>query len=341
MPVTRTVTRMTSPSLAERNEAAEAGRGNHAADAHSRYLRDWPALTEIELRQPENPSVPSELIVGAWNIERCKRVEESASLIRGSGADVVLTTEMDWGMARSSQRHTAREVAAKLGMGYAFGVEFVELGTGDLVETKHFSDMANDHGLHGNAILSRLPFEEVTLIPIDDGGYWFRGNPKKDGQLRVGGRMAMAAKVSMAGGPIVVVSVHFESESNADERYAQTEHLLEQIMDHYGDHPCVIGGDLNTAELTGLTTSEALSGHHTEPCFASFEKHGFQWRGLNTGRPTVRAAPGEEVRYPLMRLDWILARGVTGHSPQVVAALCERGEYLSDHELITARFSNP
>ncbi|MBT6727211.1 MAG: hypothetical protein HOA75_10715 [Deltaproteobacteria bacterium] len=39
--------------------------------------------------------------------------------------------------------------------GYAFRVEFVELGLGDPPETAEFNGVPNEHGLHGNAILSR------------------------------------------------------------------------------------------------------------------------------------------------------------------------------------------
>ncbi|MBT7205226.1 MAG: hypothetical protein HN867_17330 [Deltaproteobacteria bacterium] len=66
-----------------------------------------------------------------------------------------MATEVDWGMARSKHRHTTKELAERLGWGYAFRVEFVELGLGDPPETAEFNGVPNEHGLHGNAILSR------------------------------------------------------------------------------------------------------------------------------------------------------------------------------------------
>ncbi len=94
--------------------------------------------------------------------------------------------------------------------------------------------MNNDHGLHGNAFLSRYPLRDVALIPLDDGGFWFIQAPKNDGQYRVGGRMAMAARIDTASGPLTICSVHYESESDAEGRAAQTETLLNALDALYG-----------------------------------------------------------------------------------------------------------
>jgi hypothetical protein len=42
------------------------------------------------------------------------------------------------------------------------------------------------------------------------------------------------------------------------------------------------------------------------------------------------------VRYPLKKLDWLFVRDVTASDPAIFPAVCDRGDYLSDHELITA-----
>ena len=77
----------------------------------------------------------------------------------GIGADVVLLTELDVGMARSGNRHTVRELARTMGAGYAFGVEYVELGLGDDREKAWHAGESNAVGLHGNAILSKAPLD--------------------------------------------------------------------------------------------------------------------------------------------------------------------------------------
>lgn len=335
-PVRKTTLSMPTPSQDARKEAAC---GLRSREVHSDLLSKWDCLTHVEVHQPAPSDVPATVTVAAWNIERCKRVAETAEVLRQSGADIVLATEMDLGMARSGQRHTTRALAEALGMGYAFGVEFVELGTGDPYETSLFSEVPNDHGLHGNAILSRWPLENVALLRLDDHGKWFTGTPKNDGQFRIGGRMAMAAQI----GGVTFVSVHYESESDAQGRADQTRRMLELIAREYGDGPCVIGGDLNTAAFAGqrMSGTEILAAPTpTEPSFTAFHDAGFAWQSANAPGMTTRAAPGYPVRYPLKKLDWLFVRGVSASDPAIFPAICERGDYLSDHELITAKVSH-
>lgn len=332
-PVRETTPTLPTPSQDARKEAAL---GPRSLETHADLLSNWDCLTHLEVQQPSPSDIPATVTVAAWNIERCKRVAESAAVLRQSGADIVLATEMDLGMARSGQHHTTRDLARALGMGYTFGVEFVELGTGDPYETSLFSDVPNEHGLHGNAILSRYPLENVALLPLDDGGQWFNGSPKNDGQFRVGGRMAMAAQI----GGVTFVSVHYESESDAQGRADQTRRMLDLIKAEYGQTPCVIGGDLNTAAFSDrrMAGAEILADPApTEPSFAAFHDAGFAWHAANAPGVTTRAAQGRPVRYPLKKLDWLFVRGVSASEPAILPALCDRGDYLSDHELITAQ----
>lgn len=334
--ITKTVSALTGPALDVRNDASAA---EPTRASHDTFLNSWDCLHTIEAASPPvELSRPRVLTVAAWNIERCKRVEESADLLRQVGADVVLATEMDFGMARSSQRHTTRDLAGELGFGYVYGVEYVELGTGDPYETNLFADVPNQQGLHGNAIISRYPLLKPTLIPLNDNGMWYSGAPKADGQRRVGGRMAIAAEIACDFGPLILVAVHFESESDAVERAVQTITLLNGIEKVYDCDAAVIGGDLNTAALTGKPTEVCLfSPQEYEPCFSAFENGRFNWQMSNTGAPTTRSAPGRPVNYPLKRLDWIFVRDVFAHHPEVHAAVSSSGDYLSDHELITVR----
>lgn len=327
---------ITSPDINIRNTATtvDADQTNHTA-----YLETWPCFQTIELVQP--PTVvpePEILNIVAWNLERCKRVEESAALLKHVKADVVLATEMDIGMARSAQRHTPKDLARELGFGYAFGVEFVELGTGDSYETGLFSGIKNEHGLHGNAILSRFPLISPKIIPLDDNGLWYTSAPKDDGQRRVGGRMAITAQIKCGFGTLSLAAVHYESESDPSYRASQTQEFLEGFASAYGSEAAIIGGDLNTAALSGELIDTCLYKPQThEPCFSLYENAGFDWQSTNTGSPTTRAAPGKPVNYPLTRLDWLFCRGVTTQGAAVYPAICSRGHYLSDHELIAVQ----
>lgn len=337
-PIKATVEMLEPPGSDEREKASSLwGR----AEAHARFQAEWTCLNAIELAKPATVSpLAAELTVTAWNIERCKHIEASAELLQRVSADIVLATEMDHGMARSNQRHTTRELAVGLGFSYAFGVEFVELGLGDVHETTVCAGMTNRHGLHGNAILSRWPLEDVALIPLDDGGAWFVAAPKNDGQYRVGGRMAIAARIMTANGPLVLASVHYESESDALGRAQQTRNLLVALDRLYGRVPAVVGGDLNTKGFleAGMSAPETLATPEAaEPSFEHVTAHGFDWRTANLGKITTRLPPHSPQDRPLKTLDWLFTRGVVASQPFITPALSVAGDYLSDHELIGAR----
>ena len=100
--------------------------------AHDRLVAALPCLHAVERIAPAKPrTLGNRFRVAAWNAERCKFIPESAALLAGIGADVTLLSELDIGMARSGNRHTVAALSERLDAGYAFGVEYVELGLGD------------------------------------------------------------------------------------------------------------------------------------------------------------------------------------------------------------------
>ncbi|WP_157973544.1 endonuclease/exonuclease/phosphatase family protein [Tropicimonas sp. IMCC34043] len=336
--VTETVARMAAPASEERGMAAVA-LGNLVA--HDRFVAEWTCFNTIELVGPDRPAAPgNEIVVAAWNMGRCKRVEAAADLIRASGADVVLASELDHGMARSGQRHTAHDLAEQLGFGYAFGVEFVELGLGDAAEARACVGMSNRHGLHGNAILSRWPLEDAALIPLDSGGGWFGSAAARNGPHRIGGRMALAARILTAAGPLTLVSTHFEVRGDPRVRAAQAETLLAGLLNAYPSGPTVIGGDLNTRALLqgGTTAAEALARpERIEHAFGRFAAQGFGWKTSNCFQGTARVPDPSGPDAPLLPLDWILVRKAVASAPFMVPALAPGGDILSDHALVGAR----
>jgi hypothetical protein len=109
--------------------------------------------------------------------------------------DLVILNEMDIGMARSGNVHTARKLAFRLGMNYAWGVEFVELTNGNREEQNTTMGLKNAMGLHGNAILSLCPIYDPLLVrdKLDEryfSNVAFKGNDMGSVK-RLGGRMAM------------------------------------------------------------------------------------------------------------------------------------------------------
>jgi len=310
--------------------AGEADRARHDGAAAR-----VPALHVIEWQAPPEPPVPApRLRIAAWNAERCKYAGESALLLREVGADIVLLSEVDIGMARSGNRHTVADLAGALGAGYAFAVEFVELGLGDDREKVWHAGAANTHGYHGNAILSELALEAPCRIALDDGASWFL--PGADpAERRLGGRMAIAARV--AGTPLWVVSVHLESNSTLQLRAEQGRRLVAALDRLAPGAPMVIGGDLNTADLPRGDRLPELAlerPDETEPLFAIMAAAGFRWQGANDAAPTCRTRPDGTPLPPFTRIDWLFTRGVRPVACGTVPAVAPDGSAISDHDLV-------
>lgn len=298
-------------------------------DAHDLFAAQVPALAAIEHRPaPVERPVPPRLRVAAWNAERLKYHAPSAALLRG--ADVVLLTEADIGMARSGNRHTVRDLAEALGMGWAYGVEFVELGLGDARESLWHADEDNRVGLHGNAILSRHKLLDPAIIPLDPGGTWFAG--RSGNQRRLGGRMAVAARLD-APQPLWLVAAHLESHSDAADRGRQGERLVAAIDRLVpAGAGVVLGGDFNTTEVAGaLDAPDAV-----EPLFAVLRDAGFDWRRCNAAGPTQRTRPDGTPVAPFAKLDWLFTRGVEAEAPETIPAVDAAGAAISDHDLVAA-----
>ncbi|WP_051248645.1 endonuclease/exonuclease/phosphatase family protein [Inquilinus limosus] len=298
-------------------------------DAHDRFAAQVPALTAVEHRPaPVELPVPPRLRLAAWNAERLKYHAPSAALLRGT--DVVLLTEADIGMARSGNRHTVRDLAEALGMGWAYGVEFVELGLGDARECEWHADEDNRVGLHGNAILSRHPLLDPVIIPLDAGGTWFAG--RSGNQRRLGGRMAVAARLD-APRPLWLVAAHLESHSDAADRARQGERLvaaLDRLVP--AGAGVVLGGDFNTKEASGsLEAPEA-----EEPLFAVLRDAGFDWRRCNAPGITQRTRPDGTPEPPFARLDWLFTRHVEAEAPETIPAVDAAGAAISDHDAVAA-----
>src|SRR5262249_50847023 len=77
------------------------------------------------------PTASDSIRAVAWNIERGMRLDAVVRALREhsslAGADILLLSELDWGMARTENRFVAREIASSLGMNYAFAPCYVAL----------------------------------------------------------------------------------------------------------------------------------------------------------------------------------------------------------------------
>ena len=305
--------------------------------AHDEAAAGIAALSTIELVQPAHDpprAVGGSLRVAAWNAERLKHQRASRRLIETVDADVWLLTEVDIGMARSGNVHTV-QASAPEGFGWALATEFVELGLGDGRETRWHVGQINAAGLHGNAILSRRPLADACRIALDDGAVWFTAD-LKEGQRRIGGRMAVAAEV----GGVWCVSVHLESQSDPALRTEQIARLLDTLHTIAADAPVVIGGDLNTGALAPGEPVPFGRLAEIEPLFARLADAGFDIMGCNTPEPTQRQRPDGTPLPPFMRLDWLASRHLRAADPRTVPAVDDKGAAISDHDVIVATFAS-
>jgi endonuclease/exonuclease/phosphatase family metal-dependent hydrolase len=315
------------------------------SDSHAAALAQHRGLFDrVELAPPPRVrTLAGPARIAFWNAERGKDLAGSAALLGGIAADALLLCELDLGMARSGQTHVTRELAQRLGAGYAFAVEFLELGLGDEREQQWHAGQRNQAGLHGAAILSACVLERPAVIRLETTGDWFDG---RHGERRVGGRIAVAATLRIEDMPVTCVSVHFESHGDPAQRAAQMGRLLEAIETYAPGQPVLIGGDLNTSTVsrdwargTGvkpvLPLARVLDPVPYEPMFAVAAERGYDWRSCNAlNVPTQRTRPDGTPAAPLGKIDWFLARGLAAGDPVTLPAVDARGVAISDHEVL-------
>ena len=314
---------------------AQAMSGAATLAAHDAAAQAIEALHLIEVHEPNRPA-PSrpQLRVATWNLERCKHVEAAAALLRRCGAELVLLSEMDLGMARSGQRHTTRDLAQALGFGYAFGVEFVELGHG-LGRELDCAGQPNAVGLHGNAILSAFASVAPVLIRLERPGAWFQRDWH---HRRIGGRIGLAETLQLGGCAVPVLSTHLENISSPEDRRRQTDRILDWLASQPRDCPAMIAGDFNTAELPDADPNDRHwyeSADVYEPLFGALGAAGFDWRTANRAEHTRRHIADGRPLPKLKRVDWFFTRGLDASNPQSWPAVDASGQTISDHELIT------
>ncbi|WP_233416984.1 endonuclease/exonuclease/phosphatase family protein [Halovulum marinum] len=328
----------TTPELPPVTDAQKAAilSAPRTAEAHRRLMAGLPALHRIQTggRGGDAP-LRAGFTAAAWNLERGLFPEASAALLAAQGVDAVLLSEMDNGMARTGQRDTTAAMAQALGMHFAYGVEFFELGLGGITERALCREQVNRLGWHGNAILSRAPFRKLALIRLDDDGRWFAPQDGADpGQPRIGGRMALAAVVEAAFGPLCLVSTHLESSSGAELRAAQFDRLLRAVDAFAPGLPVLIGGDLNTGNQLPPDWD-----WRREDLFAMAEERGYGW-ALTPAGITTRSSLITPHRTRRMKLDWFCTKGLAG-TGRIVVAEDAHGTPLSDHECIVAEAIGP
>ena len=187
----------------------------------------------------------------SWNIERGYNPNALAEYISQLDPDIVCLQEVDWGNKRTRQLDVLHYLAQKTGMQAAFSTEFFE------IQTPYRTIKTAGGGIHGNAILSRLNFNNCQRIELPVIFDW--ENPPDSGkkivkhEKRLGARFALCIDIEFCGQNITICSAHFEDKGgHIDGRLNQLEFIISQLDTATPDNKKIIAGDLNTIG-NGLT----------------------------------------------------------------------------------------
>ncbi|EPX85704.1 endonuclease/exonuclease/phosphatase family protein [Salipiger mucosus] len=293
--------------------------------AHDAHMAGVQGMNLVETGGTSGPvQLALPLTLGAWNLERCLFPEASAAQV--ADCDVLLLSEMDHGMARTAQRNTTRDMAAALGMHYAYAAEFLELGLGSPVEQGFCTEDRNARGYHGNALMAKTRLRDPFALRLHGERQWF-SDPE---QPRLGERVAIGATVETTSGPFLAVSTHLESACGPAHRERQVQGLIETLDGAFPCLPLLIGGDLNTG-------NHNAGDWRAEGLFDVARAAGFTVHGGPEETPTTR--PSLITRWPerRMKLDWLLARDLTLEDTEIRPSLDPDGRPLSDHDAIVTR----
>lgn len=175
----------------------------------------------------------------AWNIQRGTNLDALIAALREhpelSRADILMLSEVDCGMGRSSNRDVAHELAAALNMSLAFAVSYIALED-DYGENA--AKLPSTLALAGNAILTRAPILAATNVDVPAVRDKFQSSEK-----RLGRKRAVVATIATERGPLTLAQAHLDSNADTPQRVRQ----LTAILDAAGTtNPVLLGGDLNT-----------------------------------------------------------------------------------------------
>jgi endonuclease/exonuclease/phosphatase family metal-dependent hydrolase len=240
------------------------------------------------------------ILATAWNIERGIRLDgiiptlQHHPVLRRS--EVLLLTELDYGMARTGNVFVARDLARALKMNYAFAPCYINLNKGSGLEAR--AEGENGQALHGNAILARYPLRRPHSIVLPNGKDKMRGKEKRLGSQRV-----VVADLAHPLGEVRVVSLHLDAHSTQLHRRLQMKIVLDHLESLEPKLPVLLGGDWNTTTYNSKRATYAIAGfarrvmmgvgyfvtqHYPHPyrwferhLFRELESRSYDFRGIN------------------------------------------------------------
>lgn len=265
----------------------------------------------------------------AWNIERGIRLPGIINQLRRHTylreADLLLLTEVDYGMARSGNLHVAREIAAELKLNYAFASCYLALDKGNGSEAQVAG--SNTTALHGNALFSKHTLRNVHALRLPNGKDKLQGTEK-----RLGSQQAVIADVEHPRGTFRAVCLHLDAHSSQAHRAWQMRIVLNHLSDLDAQRqklPVIIGGDWNTSGYNSRRAFYSILGfwrrvlmgvrhtiahHYPYPerwferhLFRELEQRGYRFRDLNTPGACTLHYDITDRRTRAQMADWIPA----------------------------------
>ncbi|MER3430857.1 MAG: hypothetical protein C4325_01565 [Blastocatellia bacterium] len=261
----------------------------------------------------------------AWNLERGIMLDGIISAFelhpKLTARDVLLLTELDYGMARSGNRFVAYEIARRLRLNYAFAPVYIALQKGSGVEADLPGE--NTNSIHGLGLFSRWPLKNISAIPLPNGKDKMSGKEKRLGFLR-----ALVAEIAHPAGEFRAVTVHLDAHCSRNHRKRQMKIILD-YLETLPPMPTLIGGDWNTTTFNSQSSTRAILGYwrrvfmgpqnvaknhlpHPEryferSLFTMLESRGFNFRDLNEiGRGTLHYHVASIEKNTNLR-DWVPA----------------------------------
>ncbi len=315
----------------------------------------------------------------AWNVERGLHYARTLSILQNhpqmKSGDIFLLSEVDFGMARSGNRHVARDLCHDLGLHGVFGPAFLNLDKGNGAEG--LLSGVNSVALQGHAILSRFPIESAEVIPLPNGK-----DPMAGKERQIGREQALVARLKTPNGRLTVVCIHLSAHSSPQQRVNQMKAVLEKLAERKG--PILLGGDWNTSTYSAHHPIHAILGfwrrvlmgvhyvmrnHYPFPeryferkFFHTLKQHGFPIEGFNVpgactlhydfSDPFTRLSLSDWIPqwcFPFLewvlkphngrcsfKLDWFAGKDLEPTEASVVTDLPRGEERASDHDPIVA-----
>jgi endonuclease/exonuclease/phosphatase family metal-dependent hydrolase len=260
----------------------------------------------------------------AWNIERGMRLDQVIEALRHHpdlrAADIVLLSELDWGMARTGNRFVARDIAAALRMNYAFAPCYLALTKGAGLERQ--ANGENRESLHGNALLSRFPIRRVHSLALPNGKDKMKGAEK-----RIGAQRAVIADIEHRRGAFRAVSLHLDAHSSQRHRCLQMKRVLDHLDRLQPRLPVLIGGDWNTTthdasrpiySILGycrrvlMGVRHVVADHYPYPerwferrLFQQLDSRGYAYRNFNTPGECTLHYDVRDIAANLNMREWV------------------------------------